>query len=62
MTLREAQDLLNEMLYPFSKEEKCIEANGTLSAREKNYLLQIVIDFENLSGNYNYNGEQIKKS
>ncbi|MCM1224745.1 MAG: hypothetical protein NC548_60880, partial [Lachnospiraceae bacterium] len=63
MTRDEAQGLLDEMLYPFKKEKKCTDANKTLSSAEMDLLLQIVIDFENLSEKFDYENalEQIAK-
>lgn len=56
MTKQDARDLLNSMLIPFGEHTESIKANGTLTSAEEDKLLQIVIDFETLSGVYNLQG------
>lgn len=53
-TQTEAQELLDSMLIPFTKNKRSITANKELSTQEIDILYDIVINFENNSGKYNY--------
>lgn len=54
MTFEDAQKLLDNMLPRFGEYKRNTDADGELTASEKDVLLNIVIDFENDSGQYDY--------
>ena len=54
MTLKDAQELLDSMLPRINKYKRNTNADKKLTVPEEINLLMIVIDFERLSGGYNY--------
>lgn len=54
MTLKDARDLLDSMLPRSDIYKRNINADKKLTESEKNTLFMIVIDFERMSGKYNY--------
>ena len=54
MTFEDAQKLLDNMLPRFGEYKRNTDADGELTASEKDVLLNIVIDFKNDSGQYDY--------
>ncbi len=53
-TQTEARELLDSMLIPFAKNKRNINANEKLSSQDKDILYDIIINFENNSGKYDY--------
>lgn len=54
MTQDEAHELLNSMLIPTEELKRNVNANQSLTPNEEDLLLQVVIDFEAQSENYDY--------